>query len=155
MENGTGPDRSVLAVPTPGPATLQAMPGRPNPTQGPATLDFELAVPSVVRALIYDVGGRRIPTLADGAWLAAGHHSLCWDGRDDRDVPAFAGEPGGVRRRGGTRAGGAPAPRERLASRPRSAAPELGYAGVNGSRVGSATRAEERSDTPWLACSAG
>ena len=42
----------------------------PNPTTGAATIAFELATPSEVRAELFDLLGRRVATLADGTEAA-------------------------------------------------------------------------------------
>ncbi len=54
----------------------------PNPAPGRCTVSFEVASAGPVRVEILDVGGRVIRSLADGS-MAAGPHSVRWDGRDE------------------------------------------------------------------------
>ncbi|MDX1545677.1 MAG: T9SS type A sorting domain-containing protein [Rhodothermales bacterium] len=49
----------------------------PNPFRDRATLSFRLAAPASVRLEIFDVRGRKVATLADGAH-AAGTHTATW-----------------------------------------------------------------------------
>ena len=49
---------------------------------GPATVRLGIASASRVKVCVYDVGGRRVRTLADRVF-AAGEHALVWDGTDD------------------------------------------------------------------------
>ena len=53
----------------------------PNPFAGSAALAFSLASPGDVSLTIYSVDGRRVRTLARGAF-AAGRHQAVWDGAD-------------------------------------------------------------------------
>ncbi len=78
----------VLAVNPVVPTAVDAfMPQRlpvraaPNPTRDGTRLTFSLPEAAGVRLSIYDVSGRRLATLLDGA-RAAGSHSVNWDGRD-------------------------------------------------------------------------
>lgn len=50
----------------------------PNPTSGPMHLRLVLARPAHVRAVLYDVLGRRLAMLWDGA-VGAGQTELTWD----------------------------------------------------------------------------
>lgn len=52
----------------------------PNPFNPSTTLSYEVASPSRVRMVVYDVLGREIAVLAD-AERAAGAHSLVWEAR--------------------------------------------------------------------------
>ena len=61
-----------------------------NPSRGAASLRLALPRGTSVSLAIYDVSGRRVRTLADGA-LAAGVHTLAWDGRDAAGEPAPSG----------------------------------------------------------------
>ena len=63
---------------------------RPNPSHGNASMSFTVADPSPVALALYDVGGRRVRTLAAGS-LAAGRHDVSWDGRDDQGHPLASG----------------------------------------------------------------
>ena len=53
----------------------------PNPFHSSTRISFTLAKPSVVRLTVFDVTGRRVATVVDGAMLA-GRHSAAWSGRD-------------------------------------------------------------------------
>jgi hypothetical protein len=54
----------------------------PNPFRGPTTIAFDIASPSVVRLVIYDVSGRNVQTIASGEYTS-GRFRVDWDGRDD------------------------------------------------------------------------
>jgi hypothetical protein len=69
-----------------GPAATPALrlsPGVPNPFGGTTTIRFEMPAAGPARLALYDVHGRRVRTLFDGA-RAEGPHEVSWDGRDDR-----------------------------------------------------------------------
>jgi hypothetical protein len=53
----------------------------PNPAVGRASISFTLGAPSHAKLTIFDVAGRRVRTLVDGA-LDAGPHRLDWEGVD-------------------------------------------------------------------------
>jgi murein DD-endopeptidase MepM/ murein hydrolase activator NlpD len=53
----------------------------PNPARGATAFTFDLASPGRVELAIYDLAGRRVRALADGA-REAGRHVARWDGRD-------------------------------------------------------------------------
>ena len=55
------------------------------------TIEFTLAMPSSLAAMIYDVAGRPVRTLADGTPAGAGSQRLVWDGRRDDGRPAGSG----------------------------------------------------------------
>jgi hypothetical protein len=64
----------------------------PNPSRGTITLRLALPRASELRAVVRDLQGRRVRSLAPlGRVLAAGFHTLTWDGRDDRRALAPAG----------------------------------------------------------------
>jgi subtilisin family serine protease len=69
------------------PAILSARPLQmtPNPFRGSGTIRFELSSKGDARVEVYDVTGRRVRTLTDGA-RSSGPHAVSWDGRDDRGV---------------------------------------------------------------------
>ncbi len=84
------PSIPVLAVgdaPPAGPARLAA---RPNPSPGAVAFDLELAEAGEVTVEVFDLTGRRVASLGHER-LAAGPHTLRWDGRDERGGPAAAG----------------------------------------------------------------
>jgi len=53
----------------------------PNPFRGATRLVFTLRDPADVRLIVVDAAGRRVRTLVDGDLLAAGPHTVLWDGR--------------------------------------------------------------------------
>jgi len=55
---------------------------RPNPFRGTATIRFTLATPTNVNVSIFDVSGRLVRTLVDGA-MGQGEHNQTWDGADN------------------------------------------------------------------------
>jgi hypothetical protein len=62
----------------------------PNPSRGGTTLRLALETPARVRARVCDVAGRIVQVLADGT-LAAGAHSLRWDGLDQSGAVVAVG----------------------------------------------------------------
>jgi hypothetical protein len=85
---------AVLAVgddPQPGGETLAlALSVAPNPIRGSGTLQLTLPRAGAVRLALYDVNGRRLAQLADGAF-AAGVHALAVRPQDDDGRPLPAG----------------------------------------------------------------
>jgi hypothetical protein len=74
----------IVAVETP-PVVVgfRLEPARPNPFNPRTTLAFELeSAEARVRLAIYDVSGRRLRTLLEGA-MPAGRSEIVWDGRDE------------------------------------------------------------------------
>ena len=69
-------------------AGLQMALPHPNPTWTVTSLDFALASAARVSAAVYDLEGRAVRSLLDGAVLPAGSHTLHWDGRDSGGLPA-------------------------------------------------------------------
>ena len=55
----------------------------PNPFSGSADIDLVLARPDKVEILVYDLTGRLVRHIVDGAWLPSGSHVVPWDGRRD------------------------------------------------------------------------
>src|SRR5262249_5956083 len=72
------PARTLLLAPT------------PNPAAGDASLGFALAHPGRVELAIYSVDGRRVRTLAAGAF-APGTYHFTWAGDDDARHPVGPG----------------------------------------------------------------
>lgn len=62
----------------------------PNPFNPRTVVHFAVPEAATVRLRVYDLRGRVVATLADGA-MTAGHHSVAWNGRDAGDRPAAAG----------------------------------------------------------------
>lgn len=71
------------------PAAL-ALRATPNPAIGPTRLAFDLPRQSHVSLAVYDLSGRRVRRLQDGA-MAAGRHEAAWDGRADGGSVSLAG----------------------------------------------------------------
>jgi subtilisin-like proprotein convertase family protein len=63
------------------PAAVALTANVPNPFNPATRIEFALPRPSAVDLAIFDVGGRRIETLATGLW-PAGRHQVVWQGRD-------------------------------------------------------------------------
>jgi glucose/arabinose dehydrogenase len=63
----------------------------PQPSSGPVTLQYSLAISTPVRVTIHDLRGRLIRTLESGVMHGPGDHPLLWDGLDDRGHEARAG----------------------------------------------------------------
>jgi hypothetical protein len=63
----------------------------PNPFNPHTTVTYILARPSLVRLSIHDVQGRRVATLADGAFSDAGEISFQWNGRDSNGADVSSG----------------------------------------------------------------
>jgi flagellar hook assembly protein FlgD len=55
----------------------------PNPFRASTTIGFDLPRAEHVHLSIFDIGGRRVKTLARGGLLESGSHSFEWNGRDD------------------------------------------------------------------------
>jgi hypothetical protein len=62
----------------------------PNPFNPVVRVQFVLARPQRVRLTVYDLAGRRVATLADGAF-GAGRQETVWRGVDGRGEPAASG----------------------------------------------------------------
>jgi hypothetical protein len=73
----------------PGPAFALAAPS-PSPFAGSTRLAFALPKAATVTLEVFDAGGRRLRTLAHGAF-AAGPHELAWDGRGEDGATVGAG----------------------------------------------------------------
>jgi hypothetical protein len=62
----------------------------PNPFNPQTTIQYHLQRPGDVRISIFDLQGRHVRTLAEGA-RDAGMHSVIWNGTDERGMAAAAG----------------------------------------------------------------
>lgn len=80
---------SVPAAPA-GAALFALGPGRPNPFAGSTTLSFSMERGGTVRLAVFDASGRMVRQLANGP-IAAGAHTMTWDGRDDRGLTVPSG----------------------------------------------------------------
>ncbi|MBN1824984.1 MAG: agmatine deiminase family protein [Candidatus Eisenbacteria bacterium] len=65
------------------PAVTVLHPNRPNPFNPQTTFRFDLKYEDHVELTVFDVRGRAVRHLVDGA-RDAGSHEVVWDGRDDR-----------------------------------------------------------------------
>jgi hypothetical protein len=63
------------------PATVVLMQNRPSPFDGSTVIEFGLPAAGDVSLEIYDVAGRRVVSLAEGAH-DAGYHQVTWNGSD-------------------------------------------------------------------------
>ena len=63
----------------------------PNPFNPATTIRFSLPRAAAVSLRIYDMRGRLIHSLVDGATLLPGRHQRVWRGEDDRGRQAAAG----------------------------------------------------------------
>jgi len=73
---GNEPDDGVA------PAPLVAFGAHPNPFNPETEIDFSMAAPGRMSLAVYDLSGRRVRTLVDGA-LPVGNHHAVWRGDDD------------------------------------------------------------------------
>jgi hypothetical protein len=74
------------------PAALLALhQNRPNPFNPSTTISFTLPVECAVRLEVYDVSGRLVARLIDGARQSAGAHDVEWNGRDAAGRAAASG----------------------------------------------------------------
>ncbi|HEX6791419.1 MAG TPA: FlgD immunoglobulin-like domain containing protein [Candidatus Krumholzibacteria bacterium] len=75
---------------TPAPAELALHPAVPSPFSQSTRFDYDLPADDHVRLDVYDVGGRRVRSLADED-RPAGRHAATWDGRDLRGARVASG----------------------------------------------------------------
>ncbi len=78
----------AVGAEAPAPRAVLELRAAPTPFAGSTTLHWSLPHASHVRAQVFDLAGRVLATLHDGA-LPAGAHARAWDGRDadGRTVP--------------------------------------------------------------------
>ena len=69
---------------------LRLLPPRPNPARSGAEIAFELPREAPVEVAVYDLGGRRVATVASGR-LGEGHHSVRWNAQDESGRRVAAG----------------------------------------------------------------
>ena len=71
------------------PTVLRFAPPAPNPLHRSARFAFDLPEPAAVSLAIFDAGGRRVASLADGSWPAGRHH-IDWQATRDggKSLPA-------------------------------------------------------------------
>jgi len=68
--------------PTPLPMAFGLRRIAPNPFHGRATIAFDVPRHAPLAIRVYDVSGRLVRTLKNGA-VDPGRHAIDWDGRDD------------------------------------------------------------------------
>lgn len=83
----SGVGDEVAAV---GPVELRLHQATPNPLSERTQVAFDLSRATVVHVAIFDVAGRLVRVLADGAF-AAGRHERSWDRSDQSGSPVPAG----------------------------------------------------------------
>lgn len=100
---GTGepaPRRLKLIVGKPGftgmpeeiePQSFSVEQNHPNPFGTLTTIRYQIPEPSQVTVTVFDMLGKRIATLVDGDRMAAGHHTVTWDGKDQSGTPVANG----------------------------------------------------------------
>ncbi len=72
------------------PALTRLLPPFPNPLRASATVRFDLARAARLHLEVFDLSGRRVASLAQGAF-EAGRYTARWNGRTDHGAPAGAG----------------------------------------------------------------
>lgn len=86
---GPNPAEAPTAVPTlPGEFALGA--NYPNPFNPQTVIAFELPTAATVSLRVYDLAGRLVATLVEGA-AVAGTHTATWTGRGDDGLPVGSG----------------------------------------------------------------
>jgi hypothetical protein len=93
LDQEADPDRALDEQPSQDakiPATTQLLGARPNPFAGSTSIFFNLSAEANVSVDIYDVGGRLVRTLVN-QHMAAGEHSIIWDGKSDRGQTVSTG----------------------------------------------------------------
>jgi hypothetical protein len=86
-------DPVTVGVANEGPPTIDGLwlaAPAPNPTRGETRFRFFLDRPGPVELAVFDLLGRRVRLLEQGA-REAGAHAVAWDGLDDAGRPAAAG----------------------------------------------------------------
>ncbi|MBU1676554.1 hypothetical protein KKA85_12340, partial [bacterium] len=84
-------DGDVTAVPEAAPGAPRLSQNHPNPFNPRTTIRFELPARAAVGLRIYDLEGRLVRALLDGAPRDAGPHEVVWDGRDAHGADAPSG----------------------------------------------------------------
>jgi hypothetical protein len=81
----------VTAAPdAPAAARIRLEANVPHPFNPKTTLRFSMQAAGPAELAIYDLAGRSVAHLVDGP-LAAGEHSLVWNGIDDAGAPVSSG----------------------------------------------------------------
>ncbi len=99
LETETGPklyilpvdsDNKPLNAATEQPAGFKLSGNYPNPFNPATTIAFTLPSAGSARLSVYSLSGQKIRNLASGE-MAAGSHSVVWDGKDSRGVSVSSG----------------------------------------------------------------
>jgi hypothetical protein len=85
-----GPGTVTGVDPPAAPLSNYLAQNHPNPFNPVTTIEFGLKSPAEVTLRIYDATGRLVCTLVDGP-LPAKHHTLQWNGVDDRGNQVASG----------------------------------------------------------------
>jgi hypothetical protein len=72
------------------PESLLHLNAWPNPSRGAMTIGLELGRSSSAQIVIVEASGRLVREISNGP-LSAGHHTLSWNGRDERGLPVASG----------------------------------------------------------------
>ena len=83
-------DRHLVAVEGDGPGSRLEMAAAPNPVHAQTTLSFTLMREESGALTVHDSAGRLVRRLLHGA-IAAGPHSVRWDGRDENGAKVAPG----------------------------------------------------------------
>lgn len=78
-------DNPAVTAIEPGPTAPEGIvlrPNYPNPFNPSTHVEFGMRNAEWVHLVVFDIQGQRVATLVDAA-LAAGHHTVTWNGRDD------------------------------------------------------------------------
>jgi flagellar hook assembly protein FlgD len=75
---------------TPAPVLARLLKNFPNPFNPRTTVEFTLKRDAAASLRVYDAQGRLVRTLLS-SYLAAGRHSVPWNGLDDTGRPSASG----------------------------------------------------------------
>lgn len=81
---------ATTSAPASAPVARLSLQAHPNPFNPQVALTFALPEAGPVSLQVFDLAGRRVRALRDGEHMAAGPHTIRWDGRDDagRSLPS-------------------------------------------------------------------
>jgi len=87
---GTTSQPGETTVQTTASFQLALFPAQPNPASGESTIGFSLPRDAVASLKVYDLAGRCVRTLLDGA-VSSGQEFILWDGRGNGGLPVADG----------------------------------------------------------------
>ena len=87
---GTQPVTGVLSTSNPVPRAFSLSQNYPNPFNPSTTLQYVVAKAGAVKLVVYDMTGRQVATLVDGA-KSAGTYTAVWDGKSSNGLDAASG----------------------------------------------------------------